>query len=56
MYNLWYKNVRTTLNYFTMAVLRGYWDIAAFLAAQLFSRSQLHNVDLYKSRKNDDMY
>lgn len=54
--NLMYRNIMTTLNYFTLAVVLGHFKIAARIAIELYKRTYKFNYVMYKSMTNDDLY
>ena len=39
VFNLFFSNVKSTLNYFSLAVLLEHYEVASYLSSELYSRT-----------------
>jgi hypothetical protein len=56
IYNLMYCNVKSSLNYFVLAVLLKHFRIATLLCVNIYNRTHAYNQYLYKDKRNDALY
>ena len=51
-----YKNCKTTLNYFTLALFHNAFEIAKLIQIEIYRRTSPYNFKRYRNKGNDELY
>lgn len=56
VYNIFYRNTLNSLNYFSSAILNGFWKVAALISHETFARSMHFCAQAYVTKSSDALY